>query len=47
MPDELDASYRAMDGMAECPNGCGMSPYNPSKSGGVQCANCGADLRHF
>lgn len=44
MPDDLDPSYRKLDGMAECPNGCGYSPYNPSKAGGTQCQNCGAEL---
>lgn len=44
MPDELTPGYRKMDGMVECPNGCGYSPYNPSKAEGTQCLNCSTEL---
>lgn len=45
MPDDLDSSYRKMDGMMECWN-CGeYSPYNPSKAGGTRCENCGRDMQ--
>lgn len=44
MSDDIDASYRKMDGMVQCPEGCGMTPYNPSKAGGRRCQHCGAHL---